>query len=743
MSIQPDKNEPNPAFICPITQCEMEEPVIAPDGHSYEKSALEAWFASGHRSSPLTREPWGNFVLIPNRVLKDLIEASHKPSSLVGQLMNIVTPLVKASPSPINLSIKRINGTNKYHISLNCDEKPEANMSTLFIDVIDISGSMGHLSIPEANRSTEGSDFNRLDLVKHSISTQIELIKDNDELAIICFDDKQETILQPTKMDVNGRNQARRSLSKISHRYGTNIWGGLLAALKLAKANKGKNIAIILQTDGESDKSYNPPDGIVNAFREWKEDNADVKFTLHTVGLSYGHTLDMPLLLQLAYAGNGTVNYIPDGSMVGGVFINLMSNLMSCLYSGVFLRMTGPTEPKFFNVGYIQGGQSRDFVLEATGDFSVSLITDNIIDGQTKNVKIDTCEVEDDEFVVSRDNFVKVLQSAYLRKESGVDVTNILNELNTFLSTKTNPKSIALATDFNHPDKYKGQIMKGFETSANYNQWGRHFIPATISAHRFQWSNDFKAESRHIYGGPSIKALIKKGTKIFCELPMPEPSIKSIPKKQPTAVQQNSAQSTSAQSTFVQLYNSGTGSGGCFLPDAMIEMIDGNFVRADQIEKYDKVAGGAQINCVLKIYVYEPIEICYLGKNKKCGITAYHPVKMNGVWVFPCNIVNKELVNTSVVYNFVLESGHIINVDGVEACTLGHNFQGDVIEHHYFGNMIIKDLIKSPGWVDGYVEWKDIVFVRDTNTQIVTGITKIKYESIMPPLKRCNAIAPY
>ena len=298
MSNLPNNNEPNPAFICPITQCEMENPVIAPDGHTYEKSALEAWFASGHRSSPLTREPWGNFTLIPNRALKELIEASHKPSSLVGQLMNIVTPFVKESPSPINLSIKRINGTNKYHISLTCDEKPEANMPTLFIDIIDISGSMGYLSIPEANRSTEGSDFSRLDLVKHSISTQIELIKDNDELAIICFDDRQDTILVPTKMDVNGRNQAKRSLSKIATRGGTNIWGGLITALKLAKANKGKNIAIILQTDGESDKSYNPPDGIVNAFREWKEDNADVKFTLHTVGLSYGHSLDMPLLLQ-------------------------------------------------------------------------------------------------------------------------------------------------------------------------------------------------------------------------------------------------------------------------------------------------------------------------------------------------------------------------------------------------------------------------------------------------------------
>jgi len=44
--------------------------------------------------------------------------------------------------------------------------------------------------------------------------------------------------------------------------------------------------------------------------------------------------------------------------------------------------------------------------------------------------------------------------------------------------------------------------------------------------------------------------------------------------------------------------------------------------------------------------------------------------------------------------------------------------------------------------MDGYVEWKNISFIRNPYSQMVTGITNIKYESIIPPLKRCDAIAP-
>ena len=45
---------PDPSWICPITQCVMTDPVFTADGNTYERAAIERWFAEGHRTAPLT-----------------------------------------------------------------------------------------------------------------------------------------------------------------------------------------------------------------------------------------------------------------------------------------------------------------------------------------------------------------------------------------------------------------------------------------------------------------------------------------------------------------------------------------------------------------------------------------------------------------------------------------------------------------------------------------------------------------
>lgn len=58
---------------CPITLEIMHDPVIAGDGHSYERSAIERWL-SGHRTSPLTGRVMPSMTLLPNHRLRQLIQ---------------------------------------------------------------------------------------------------------------------------------------------------------------------------------------------------------------------------------------------------------------------------------------------------------------------------------------------------------------------------------------------------------------------------------------------------------------------------------------------------------------------------------------------------------------------------------------------------------------------------------------------------------------------------------------------
>ncbi|XP_026175589.1 WD repeat, SAM and U-box domain-containing protein 1 [Mastacembelus armatus] len=57
-------------FLCPITRELMKEPVIAADGYSYEREAIESWINTKNRSSPMTNLPLLTTLLTSNHTLK-------------------------------------------------------------------------------------------------------------------------------------------------------------------------------------------------------------------------------------------------------------------------------------------------------------------------------------------------------------------------------------------------------------------------------------------------------------------------------------------------------------------------------------------------------------------------------------------------------------------------------------------------------------------------------------------------
>ncbi|XP_039983704.1 WD repeat, SAM and U-box domain-containing protein 1 isoform X1 [Xiphias gladius] len=69
-------------FLCPITRELMKEPVIAADGYSYEREAIEGWINTKNRSSPMTNLPLLTTLLTPNHTLKMAIgrwKTTHSP----------------------------------------------------------------------------------------------------------------------------------------------------------------------------------------------------------------------------------------------------------------------------------------------------------------------------------------------------------------------------------------------------------------------------------------------------------------------------------------------------------------------------------------------------------------------------------------------------------------------------------------------------------------------------------------
>lgn len=73
-------------FECPITQDIMEDPVMTLDGHSYDRRAIEAWFATGRNKSPVTGAVLPSRALIPNHNLRKAIQHYLKQQPALAHL---------------------------------------------------------------------------------------------------------------------------------------------------------------------------------------------------------------------------------------------------------------------------------------------------------------------------------------------------------------------------------------------------------------------------------------------------------------------------------------------------------------------------------------------------------------------------------------------------------------------------------------------------------------------------------
>ncbi|KAL6610290.1 hypothetical protein ACP70R_040259 [Stipagrostis hirtigluma subsp. patula] len=85
---------PTPAaFRCPISLEVMRSPVSLPTGATYDRTSIQRWLDSGHRTCPATRLPLASTDLVPNLLLRRLIQLhaatlppSPSPEEVLSQL---------------------------------------------------------------------------------------------------------------------------------------------------------------------------------------------------------------------------------------------------------------------------------------------------------------------------------------------------------------------------------------------------------------------------------------------------------------------------------------------------------------------------------------------------------------------------------------------------------------------------------------------------------------------------------
>lgn len=289
-----------------------------------------------------------------------------------------------------------------------------------------------------------------------------------------------------------------------------------------------------------------------------------------------------------------------------------------------------------------------------------------------------------------------------------------------------------------------GQIREAFSRDDWYRKWGRHYLPSISRAHQLQQCNNFKDPGIQHYGGELCASIRDYSEDIFVKLPPPTPAIRYNQYNNYNNYNQSSARSLApslapsvvpSRPVNMSIYNNRNA--GCFHEDCVITMFDGTFKKCKDIQRGDLISTGDSVEGIFKTDLSNVENKAPLvhyqdstNPDNPVIITPYHPMKINGKWTFPIDLVSKEVdTHCTMLYSFVLRmrTSSII-VNGIECITLAHGIQNNLIATHpFFGTEKIVQALKTyPNnqWTNqGTCTIPCDSFVRD-ETNLVIGFKK-------------------
>jgi len=295
-----------------------------------------------------------------------------------------------------------------------------------------------------------------------------------------------------------------------------------------------------------------------------------------------------------------------------------------------------------------------------------------------------------------------------------------------------------------HPilEDLMGQVSEALGSAEAWSRWGAHYLPSLLAAHRAQACNNFKDPGVLAYRSAHVEA-VQAELNVLCDtLPAAVPSIRAAGR---SATQCRAPVSTAR---FNAAFNNRHG--GCFGAGSRVALPGGRTAAIEQLRAGDAVAlpggGAASVRCVVAYGGAAAVRLPGSG----LVITPWHPVRVGGRWCFPADLasgaaaaaataavgtatgravpnadaaLSSMLVSPGRVYNLVLDGGHVVMVNGIEAVTLGHGLQDEIARHPYFGSdAVVRDLEALPGWQCGWVNLDLLDGSVEIELDVATGL---------------------
>jgi hypothetical protein len=269
-------------------------------------------------------------------------------------------------------------------------------------------------------------------------------------------------------------------------------------------------------------------------------------------------------------------------------------------------------------------------------------------------------------------------------------VQSLFDEING-LAKKTEFLRSALV-DLIDDDPNHGQIERAFRPFY-FSKWGLHYLRSLLRFHALEQCGNFKDQSLQVYAHPKFTAMQTIAGEFFINLPAPSTR---------RARHGNVYNSSVAVASPVSMCRMYSASIGCIAGDCCVELKTGRKMLRD-VRKGDKLADGGVVQCVVET-IAAPGEISDLCVIGRAVLTPYHPIEVDGQWIFPCSLAPIVKAAIPSWFNLIVQGNKLVRVEGLTAITLAHGMTEGVLAHPYFGTNAVTDaLSRYPGYDDGYV----------------------------------------
>ena len=675
----------------------MKDPVVASDGHSYDRASIETWFLTGSRCSPMTNLPLESLHLIPNVALRAVIAALPQP--------------VKVNPADA-AELQVTLHSSAFGSVLKIESTLVPLPSIHVVAAVDVSGSMNSA----ATVGAEDNGVSLLDLVKKCLEMLVKMLGPNDLLSLVTYSSEVRVLARCARMTEDGKSKILDDIQNLRTGGMTNYFGSLKTSFELCAGVD--NSVVFNFTDGHPNVKE-PPRGYAHALGCLRE-----KGPLPSVyAFGFGNELSSAILVKTAEICNGCFVHIPTVNFVGTSFGHAIANVRETLRRGV--RVV---------VQFHKDGEQvqRSFQTSLKNGTSIALPMPEVVEvGCASTITITTaegtvlCTLRSDETTdvdAQRSTYALVHQARY----------SLVCFLRQLMCTKRDPvrdgawvqacteRTLAMlqaCAEGSHAQTLRGfltyfqgehdddaQVLKALDLTetAYWDTWGKHYVASLYFALHCQECHNFKDVGVQGFGGDIFESARDKASALYMTLPPIVPS---------------RVYGAATTTVCTQQYHC---SGGCFDGRALVTKVVAENQRLCPLyglRRGDQVVAGDGSIAVIECLLHTPCDVApmcrFQTEHSYVNVTPYHPLSLDGgaTWFHPNTVAAPEQTATPFgIYSFLLEKrsngrrAHSLRLGaGVAGIGLAHGLRlpASVQSPFWDTEEVVSHVRKLPGFARG------------------------------------------